>query len=151
MDGFSSYNHIVVHPKDQEKTTFTTPWGTFMYAKISFGMMKTGENFQRAMDITFADEKYKILVIYLDDITIFSKFDEEHVTHLLRMFKKCRNFGLSLNPKNSFFAMKKGKLLGHIISQEGIRIDTNRVEVINKIELTSSLEINSKSSLSWGR
>ena len=61
--------------------------------------MNAGATFQWAIDIAFTDEKDKILVIYLDDITFFSKSDEEHVTHLLRMFKKCRNFGISLNPK----------------------------------------------------
>ena len=56
----------MVHLEDQEKTTFTTPWGTFMYAKISFGLMNAGETFQQAMDIAFFDEKDKIMVIYLD-------------------------------------------------------------------------------------
>ena len=51
------------------------------------------------------------------------------------MFIKCRKFGISLNPKKSFFSMKEGKLLGHIISQEGIRIDPKRVEEIHKIDL----------------
>ena len=51
------------------------------------------------------------------------------------MFRKCRKFGIYLNPKKSFFAMKEGKLLGHIISQEGIKIDPNRVEAIHKTEL----------------
>ena len=83
LDGFSGYNQIAVHPDDQEKTAFTTPWGTFMYAKMSFGLMNTGATFQQAMDIAFAEEKNKILVIYLDDITVFSKSDEEHVAHLL--------------------------------------------------------------------
>ena len=68
------------------------------------------------MDIDFTDEKDKILVIYLDDITVFLKYDEEHVAHLLRMFRKCRTFDISLNPKKSYFVMKEGKLLGHIIS-----------------------------------
>ena len=58
------------------------------------------------MGIDFADEKEKILVIYLDEITAFSQYDEEHVAHLLRMFRKCKNFGISLNLKKSFFAMK---------------------------------------------
>ena len=100
-----------MHPKDQENTTFTTPWGTFMYAKIPFGLMNAGETFHWTTGIDFVDEKDKIMVIYLDDITVFSKSDEEHVAHLLRMLKKCRKFGISLNPKNSFFAMKEGKLL----------------------------------------
>ena len=87
------------------------------------------------MEITFSNEKDKILVIYLDDISLFSQSDEEHVVRLLRMFRKCRKFGISLNPKKSFFSMKEGKMLGYIISQEGIRIYLNTVEVINKIEL----------------
>jgi len=70
------------------------------------------------MDIAFAEEKDKIMVIYLDDITVFSKSDEEHVAHLLRVFRKCRRFGMSLNPKKSHFTMKEGKLRGNIISQE---------------------------------
>lgn len=86
------------------------------------------------MDIAFAEEKDKILVIYLDDITVFSKSDEEHVAHLLRVFRKCRRFDISLNPK-SHFSMKEGKLLRHIISQEGIIIDPKRVEAIQKINL----------------
>ena len=45
LDGFSGYNQIVVHPEDQEKTAFNTPWGTFMYAKMPFGLLNTGENF----------------------------------------------------------------------------------------------------------
>ena len=63
------------------------------------------------------DKKDKILVIYLDEITVFSLSDEEHAAHLLRMFKKRKKFGISLNPKKSFFVMKEGKLLGHLISQ----------------------------------
>ena len=106
-----------------------------MYAKIPFRLMNVGETFQWAMETAFADEKYKILVIYLYDITIFSNYGEENLAHLLRMFRKCRKFGISLNPKKSFFSMKEGKLPGHIISQEGIMIDPKRVEVNCKIEL----------------
>ena len=76
LDGFSGYNQILVHPEDQEKTTFTTPWGMFMYAKMPFGLMNAGDTFQKAMDIAFSEEKDKFVVIYLDDIIIFSKSNE---------------------------------------------------------------------------
>jgi hypothetical protein len=46
IDGFSRYNHVAVHPNDMEKTFFTTPWGTFMYARIPFGLMNVGATFQ---------------------------------------------------------------------------------------------------------
>jgi hypothetical protein len=116
IDVFFGYNQISVMSEDREKTTFTTPWGRFMYAKIPFGLMNAGENFQRAMDIAFIGEKDKLVVIYLDEITVFSKYDKEHCHHLNKVFLKCRRFGLSLKTKKSLFSMKEGKLLGNIVS-----------------------------------
>ena len=130
LDGFSGYNQVAVHPDDQEKTTFTTPWVTFMYAKIPFGLMNVGATFQRAMDIAFSEEKDKYVVIYLDDITMFSPSDPDHLQHLEKVFLKCRKFGISLNPKKYHFSMEEGKIIGHIISKRGIKIDPDRVVAI---------------------
>jgi hypothetical protein len=85
---------------------------------------------QRAIDISFIEEKDKFVVIYLDNITMFSQSDKEHYHHLKKVFLKCIKFGLSLNPKKSLFSMKEGKLLGHVVSTEGVRIDSSRVEAI---------------------
>ena len=79
LDGYLGYNQILVHPDDQLKTAFTTPWGTFMYVKIPFGLMNVGATFQRAMDITFSEKVGYFIIIYLDDVTIFSKTDEENL------------------------------------------------------------------------
>jgi hypothetical protein len=79
IDGFSRYNQILVHPNDREKTSFTTPWGTFMYAKIPFRLMNVGATFQRAMDIAFVGEKDKFILIYLDYLTMFSHNHKEHL------------------------------------------------------------------------
>jgi hypothetical protein len=117
IDGFSGYNQIVVHKDDKEKIAFTTPWGTFMYDKMPFGLMNTGATFQRSMDITFVGERDKFVVIYIDDLTIFYNSDAEHLVHLKQMFEKCKKIGFSLNPKKSHFAMQEGKLLGHIVSR----------------------------------
>jgi hypothetical protein len=134
LDGFSGYNQLLVHLDDQEKTTFTTAWGTFMYVKMPFGLMNDGATFQRAMDIAFVDELGRFIVIYLDDITVFSKTDEEHLLHLRIFFEKCRKFGISLNPKKTLFGLEEGKLLGHIISKDGIKIDPIIIESIQKID-----------------
>ena len=141
IDGFSGYNQSFVFPKDREKKTFTTPWGTFMYEKIPFGLMNARETFQRAMDIAFIGEKDKFVVVYLDDITLFSKSDKEHYHHLKRIFLKCIKFGLSLNPKKSLFSMKEGKLLGNIVSTKGVRIDPSRVEAIHTLSLPRSKKV----------
>jgi hypothetical protein len=109
-----------------------------MYAKIPFGLMNAGATFQRAMDIAFIREKDKFVVIYLDDITMFSQSDKEHYDHLKRVFLKCRKFGLFLNPEKSLFSMKEGKLLGHIMSDEGVNIDPSRIEAIQDFSLPIS-------------
>ena len=101
-----------------------------MYSKMPFGLMNAGATFQRAMDIAFSEEKDKFVVVYLDDITVFFKSDEKLLQHLERVFLKWMKFGIFLNPKKSHFALEEGKLLGNIISKDGIRIDLGRVEAI---------------------
>eukprot|EP00253_Pinus_taeda_P034607 PITA_34607 len=130
LDGFLGFNQILVHPDDQDKTAFTTPWGTFKYVKMHFGLKNAGATFQRAMDIAFAKEIYDFLVIYLDDLTPFSKSDQDHLKHLRQIFTTCRKYGIPLNPKKSLFGLEEGKLLGHIISKDGIRIDPDRIQAI---------------------
>jgi len=88
IDGFLGYNQIAVNEHDKEKMTFTTPWGTFMYDKMPFGLMNAGDNFQHTMDIAFVDERDKLVVIYLDDLMVFSKSDEDHLIHLKQTFEK---------------------------------------------------------------
>ena len=104
-----------------------------MYVKIPFVLMNAGANFQRAMDISFFEDIGYFIVIYLDDITVYSKTDEKHLVHLRKVFEKCRKYDLSLNPKKTMFGLQEGKLLGHIISEEGIKIDPKRIEGILQI------------------
>ena len=89
INGFSGYNQISLNEHDKEKTTFTTPWGTFMYEKIPFGLMNASATFHHAMYIAFISERDKFVVIYLDDVIVFSKSDEDHLLHLKQMFEKC--------------------------------------------------------------
>eukprot|EP00253_Pinus_taeda_P018230 PITA_18230 len=116
LDGFSGYNQVVVHPDDQEKTAFTTRWGTFMYSKMPFGLVNARATFQRAIDITFVGEKDWFVLIYLDDIIMYSSSHQDHFQHLKKVFLKCRRFGISVNHKKSQFALEEGKFLGHVVS-----------------------------------
>ena len=85
-------------------------------------------------------ERDKFVVIYLDDLTVFSKSDAKHLVHLKQTFKKCLKFGLSLNPKKSHFATQEGKILGHIVSKDGIKIDPKRVEAIDTINIPKNVK-----------
>ena len=109
--------------KDQHKITFTTPWGTFTYHRMPFGFINTRATFQRCMNKYLIDMKDRITIIYLDDITIFLNKRKNHIEDLRKVLQRCREHGISLNPKKSIFYVIEGKLLSHILSQEGIRID----------------------------
>jgi hypothetical protein len=123
LDGFSGYNQVLVSEEDRLKTTFRTKWGTFAYKRMPFGLINAGETFQRAMDVDFRGLINRCVVVYLDDVTVYSKNREEHIQHLTQIFERCRKYGISLNPKKTIFGVEEGKLLGHIISQAGICID----------------------------
>ena len=109
---------------------FRTKWGTFAYRRMPFGLINAGATFQRAMDIAFHGLIGQSAIVYLDNITIFSKRSEEHLFHLRKIFERCRKYGISLNPKKCVFVVTKGKLLGHVVSKKGISIDPKRIKAI---------------------
>jgi hypothetical protein len=78
LDGFSGYNQVLVREYDQLKTYFHTPWGTYKYLRIPFGLTNVGSTFQCAMDYAFRDLVGKIIEIYQDDLTVH--FQEENST-----------------------------------------------------------------------
>ena len=137
MDGYSRYNQIIL-VEDRLKTTFTMKWETFAYKKMPFGLINTGATFQRAMDYVFKDLKVKCIIIYMDDIIVFSKNREDHILDLRKVFNRCRKFGVSLNSKKCIFGVTEGKSLGHVISERGNMIDPERVEEISKLGLPAS-------------
>ena len=133
LDSFSGYNQVQIRKEDRGKITFTTPSETYEYIRMPFGLLNVGSTFQRAMDQAFSDLIGKIIAIYQDDLTVFSKERGDHVKHLRKILDRCRKFVISLNPKKSTFGIDEVKLLGHIFSKDGIRIDPERVQAINAI------------------
>jgi hypothetical protein len=129
MDGFSGYNQIQIKPKDQHKTAFICPWGTFVYRKMSFGMKKVGATFQWAMSFSFHDIKH-IIEAYLDDLASRSRKRSDHPTHLRLIFERCRYFRIRLNPNKCSFCVTSSRLLGFIVSTIGIMFDPIKVEAI---------------------
>eukprot|EP01018_Ginkgo_biloba_P033329 Gb_18650 [translate_table: standard] len=138
LDGFSGYNQVLVDQQDRMKTTFTTKWGTFAYKRMPFGLINAGATFQRAMDIAFQGLINKCIVIYMDDLTVFSKDRAHHGKHLEVILEICQKYGVSLNPKKCIFVVIEGKLLGHIIMKEGIVVDPARAQAISQIPLSNS-------------
>ncbi|XP_059070642.1 uncharacterized protein LOC131860276 [Cryptomeria japonica] len=89
------------------------------------------------MDLSFGHIKDKIIVVYLDDLTIFLKRGKHHLRDLRQGFQRCQEHGVSLNLKKSVFGVTEGKLLGHIISKE-VRVHPERVKAIQQLSLPSN-------------
>ena len=85
----SGYNQVLVAGEDILKTTFKTKWGTFAYRRMPFGLINDGDTFQWAMDIAFRGLIGCSVVVYLNDVMIFSKKREEHAFHLKQIFECC--------------------------------------------------------------
>ena len=82
MDGFSTYNQVLVDEKEQFKTTFTTPWGMYVYVRMPFGLTNVRETFQREMDVAFANFKEKFMIVYQDDLTPYTKEAKDYCKNL---------------------------------------------------------------------
>jgi len=90
------------------------------------------------MDTGFHGLSGKCIVIYMDDLIVYSKDASTHTKNLRRVLKRCERYRISLNPKKCSFGITEGKLLGHVISENGISIDPDRIEGIKKLQLPNS-------------
>ncbi|GJR57891.1 reverse transcriptase domain-containing protein [Tanacetum coccineum] len=133
LDGFSGYFQIPIEPKDQEKTTFTCPYGTFAYRRMPFGLCNAPGTFPRCMVAIFHDMIEKTMEVFMDDFSIFGDFFSLCLANLDKMLKRCEDTKLALNWEKSHFMVKEGIVLGHKISKKGIEVDKAKVDVISKL------------------
>ncbi|GJZ91216.1 reverse transcriptase domain-containing protein [Tanacetum coccineum] len=140
LDGFSGYFQIPIDPKDQEKTTFTCPYGTFAYRRMPFGLCNAPGTFQRCMMAIFHDMIEKTMEVFMDDFSVFGDSFSTCLTHLEKMLKRCEDTNLSLNWEKSHFMVKEGIVLGHKISKSGLEVDRAKVEVIAKLPHPTSVK-----------
>ncbi|GJZ50402.1 reverse transcriptase domain-containing protein [Tanacetum coccineum] len=131
LDGFSRYFQIPIDPKDQEKTTFTCPYGTFAY-RCKLLLAITG-HVQRCMMQYFHDMIEKTMEVFMDDFSVFGDSFSTCLSHLDKMLKRCEDTNLVLNWEKSHFMVKEGIVLGHKISKSGIEVDRAKVDVIAKL------------------
>ncbi|GKC30491.1 reverse transcriptase domain-containing protein [Tanacetum coccineum] len=133
LDGFSGYFQIPIDPHDQEKTTFTCPYGTFAYRRMPFGLCNAPGTFQRCMMAIFHDMIEKTMEVFMDDFSVFGNSFGNCLSRLDKMLKRCEDTNLCLNWEKSHFMVKEGIVLGHKISKNGIEVDKAKVDVIAKL------------------
>ena len=85
------------------------------------------------MDVAFVDIIEKNLVVYQDDLTTYSKDENDHCMHLEKVFIRSLKYGIYLNPRKCNFGVTEDKLLGHLVGKHGVRTDPERVEAIDNI------------------
>nr|GEX11510.1 reverse transcriptase [Tanacetum cinerariifolium] len=133
LDGFSRYLQIPVDPQDQEKTTFTCPYGTFTYRRMPFSLCNAPGTFQRCMIAIFHYMIEKTMEVFMDDFSVFGDSFSSCLTNLDKMLKRCEDTNLVLNWEKCHFMCRERIVLGHKISKSGIEVDRAKVDVIAKL------------------
>nr|GEY55540.1 reverse transcriptase domain-containing protein [Tanacetum cinerariifolium] len=141
LDGFFGYFQIPVDPRDQEKTTFTCPYGTFAYCRMPFGLCNAPGTFQRCMLAIFHDMVEKTMEVFMDDFSVFGNSFENCVSRLDKMLQRCEDTKLCLNWEKSHFMVKEGIVLGHKISKNGIEVDKAKIDVIAKLPHPTTVKV----------
>nr|XP_043612624.1 uncharacterized protein LOC122584647 [Erigeron canadensis] len=133
LDGFSGYFQIPIDPKDQEKTTFTCPYGTYAYRRMPFGLCNAPGTFQRCMNAIFQDMLETSMEVFMDDFSVFGSSFENCLKSLDKMLERCERAHLVLNWEKCHFMVKEGIVLGHKVSREGLEVDKAKIDVISKL------------------
>ena len=97
LDRYSGYNHISITPEDQEKTTFTCPYSTFAFRRMSFGLCNALATFQRCMMAIFSDMLEEIMEVFMDDFSVFGTSFDHCLHNLARVLHRCEEKNLILN------------------------------------------------------
>ncbi|GKC85175.1 reverse transcriptase domain-containing protein [Tanacetum coccineum] len=136
----SDSSWIPIDPQDQEKTTFTCPYGTFAYRRMPFGLCNAPGTFQRCMMAIFHDMIEETMEVFMDDFSVFGDSFSSCLSHLDKMLKRCEDTNLVLNWEKCHFMVKEGIVLGHKISKSGIEVDRAKVDVIAKLPHPTSVK-----------
>ncbi|KAM2449538.1 hypothetical protein PS1_019633 [Malus domestica] len=139
LDGYSGYNQIVIAPEDQEKTTFTCPFGTFAYRRMPFGLCNAPATFQRCMVSIFSDFIEKIIEVFMDDFSVFGDSFDGCLENLTLILKRCMETNLVLNWEKCHFMVKQGIVLGHIVSARGIEVDKSKIDLVRYLPSPTSV------------
>ncbi|KAK1641954.1 hypothetical protein QYE76_059759, partial [Lolium multiflorum] len=133
LDGYSGFSQIAVRAKDQEKTTFTCPYGTYAYRRMPFGLCNAPATFQRCMSAIFHGFCEKIVEVFMDDFSIYGNSFDNCLRNLDKVLQRCEETNLVLNWEKCHFMVNEGIVLGHKISERGIEVDRAKVEAIEKM------------------
>ena len=130
LDLRAGYNNVRIAPGHEWKTTFRTRYGSFEYWVMPFGLTNAPATFQHFMNDLFQDVADEFVVVYLDDILIYSKDPEKHPEHVRLVLERLREANLHVKPSKCEFHTKTVEYLGYVVSPEGMKMATNKTQAI---------------------
>lgn len=132
LDLASGYWQVAMDPQDRQKTAFTTPMGLYEFDRMPFGLCNAPATFQRLMQRCLGSMVHDFLLIYLDDVVVFSPDFDSHLHHLEQVFRKLHEHGLKLQPRKCKLFREQVTYLGHVISHEGVATDPQKTAVVSE-------------------
>lgn len=140
LDLAHGYFQVALHPDSIAKTAFRVPWGLYEFLRLPQGLVNSPSTFQRIMESIFGDLNFSQLVLYLDDILVFSQTWEEHLDRLDTVFGRLEKNGLKLNGAKCKLLQQSVSHLGHVISGDGISVDPGKIDRILQWPTPSNME-----------
>ena len=128
IDLRSGYHQLRIRTLDIPKTTFTTRYGLYEFTVMSFGLTNAPTYFLYLMNHVFMEYLDKLMVVFIADILIYSKNEEEHEEHLRLVLQKLREHQLYTKLSKCEFWLRKVSFLGHVISNGGVAVDLKKVK-----------------------
>lgn len=130
LDMSSGYHQIRVQPGDEAKTAFKTHNGHWEFKVMPFGLTNAPATFQAAMNTVFEPLLRKCVLIFMDDILVYSATLEEHKKHLEEVFRLLKTNQFLLKQSKCLLAQEKLEYLGHVISGEGVATDPSKIQAV---------------------
>ena len=141
IDLKSGYYQIPMNPEDKEKTAFVCPVGFYQFERMPQGVKGAPATFQRLMERCMAGLNMSEVLVYMDDIIVFSSTLEQMEERLAKVFDRLAEFGLKVSPNKCQFCCTSVRYLGHIVSGEGVQTDPGKVEAL-KLGLVQTMSVN---------
>jgi transposase InsO family protein len=135
----SGFHQILLEPASRDRTSFVTRGGTYRFVTMPFGLCNAPATCQRLMDLVMTGINFQKVLVYMDDIVLFSSTVEEHLSRLVELLTRLRGANLKLKPSKCQLLRREIAFLGHIVSQEGLSVDPAKIESVTQWPVPESV------------
>lgn len=119
-----------IEPGHEHYTAFTSRWGLFEFTVLPFGLCNAPSTFQRLMNSVLGDAMGEFVLVYLDDILIYSRDWDDHLAHLDQVFAKLQEHKLYAKRSKCEFGLAEVEFLGHLVGRDGVKVDPSKIEAV---------------------